>query len=214
MEVRVAQASAVFVQHVPAAAKDKFLQWQRGIARVAESFAGYAGTDVYPPGDKCREQWVVVQHFDDDESLQQWLRSPVRLRWIQEIQAEMGECHTTQLSGGFASWFVDRVQNEAPPAGWKMALAVLLGLYPTVMLLTLYFPGPFTNTWNIALAMLLSNALSVSVLQWAIMPVLNKILGPWLQADRKSHARLVYGGLALIFVALAAQCALFWQLSG
>jgi antibiotic biosynthesis monooxygenase (ABM) superfamily enzyme len=44
--------------------------------------------------------------------------------------------------------------------------------------------------------MLLSNALSVSALQWAVMPVLDKVLDPWLRADRKSHARLVYGGLA------------------
>jgi len=213
VEVRVAQASAVIVQHVPAAAQDKFMQWQRGIARVVGRFAGYVGTDIYPPGDRCRDEWVVVQHFDDDESLQQWLSSPVRGRWIQEIQAEMGEGHTTQLSGGFASWFADRVQDEAVPAGWKMALSVLLGLYPTVMILTLYFPGPFTTGWNIAIAMLLGNALSVSVLQWALMPVLNKILGPWLRADRKSHARLFYGGLALICLVLAILCAIFRQLS-
>lgn len=213
MDLRVAQASAVIVQHVPPSGKEQFLEWQRGIARIVENFAGYAGTDIYPPGEGS-DEWVIVQHFDDDDALQAWLRAPERERWVQRIQSAMGKGQTTQLPGGFGAWFTQRMHDSAPPAGWKMALAVLLGLYPTVMLLTLYFPGPFTRSWSLATAMLLGNALSVSALQWLVMPVLNKALGPWLQADCRRDARVFYTGLIAIFVALTMLCAGFRALSG
>jgi antibiotic biosynthesis monooxygenase (ABM) superfamily enzyme len=213
LEVRVAHASAVIVQHVPHASKERFLEWQRGIAHVAEGFAGYAGTDIYPPADASRDEWVVVMHFDDDESLEHWLTAPVRERWIQEIQAELGHGQCTNFHGGFADWFTKRIAEDAPPADWKMALAVLLGLYPTVMLLALYFPGPYTHRWGMAISMLIGNALSVSALQWVVMPVLNKLLGPWLQADAKKQSGVFYGGIAAILVALAALCVVFRELS-
>ena len=94
-----------------------------------------------------------------------------------------------------------------------MALIVLLGLYPTVMVLTLFFPGPYTRGWNLAVAMLLGNALSVSALQWIVMPVLNNVSGSWLRADAKRHARLLYGGSVLILLALFLLCLLFAQFS-
>jgi uncharacterized protein len=209
MEVRLAHASAVIVQHVPAAARDRFLQWQRDISQIAERFPGYSSTDIYPPSDAAHDEWVIVQYFDDPDSLQNWLNAPVRKHWIDKIQHEMGKARETDIHGGFSEWFNERAQDQADPAGWKMALAVLLGLYPTVMLLTLYFPGPYLIGWGMALSMFIGNALSVSILQWGVMPVLNKLLGPWLQAERRQSPRLFYGGIVLILATLAILCAAF-----
>ena len=114
MEVRVAHASAVIVQHVPAAAKAKFLTWQRGIAQIAKSFPGYAGTDIYPPGDPDNDEWVIVQHFDDDEVLQHWLTVPVREQWIEKIQGELGQGTCTNLHGGFGAWFTHACTTLRP----------------------------------------------------------------------------------------------------
>ncbi len=80
MDVRVSQASAVVVQRVPAASADWFMQWQRGVSTAAEIFGGYRGTEVYPPRDDQRNEWVVVIHFDGEKSLREWLDSPVRKR--------------------------------------------------------------------------------------------------------------------------------------
>ena len=84
-----------------------------------------------------------------------------------------------------------------------MVLTVLLGLYPTVMLLTI-FVGPYTSRLGMAVSMLIGNALSVSSLQWLVMPVLTRMLAPWLEADARRARTLSYGGLALISVLLAA----------
>jgi hypothetical protein len=101
---------------------------------------------------------VVVLHFDTAAALRGWLDSPERAGWVARLRDEVGEFRLRTLPGGFGPWFAD------PPAPWKVALTVLLGLYPTVMLLTL-FVGPHTSRLGLALSMLVGNALSVALLQ-------------------------------------------------
>jgi antibiotic biosynthesis monooxygenase (ABM) superfamily enzyme len=82
-----------------------------------------------------------------------------------------------------------------PP--WKTALSVLLGLYPTVMLLTL-FVGPLTSRLGTAAAVLIGNPPSASLLQWAVIPMPQGVLGPWLRASRPRGGALTIGGPVLI----------------
>ena len=213
MEVRISRASAVVVQHVPEALADWFMEWQRGATGAAEGFVGYSGTDVYPPGDNGRDEWVVLIHFDDEKSLQEWLGSPVRAQWVEKLQAQVGDFELKALPGGFGPWFAGQTTGPAPPPSWKMALTVLLGLYPTVMLLTL-FPGPYTEPLGVAVAMLIGNALSVCILQWAVMPALNMALAPWLMANSEKQRAFSVGGLFLILVLLVGLALLFRQVTG
>lgn len=215
MEVRVSRASAVVVQRVPAASADWFMEWQRGVSGAAEGFDGYRGTDVYPPADGQRDEWVVVIHFDDEKSLQEWLGSSVRAQWVEKLRAQVGDFELKALPGGFGPWFsgLAHGSEETPPPSWKMALTVLLGLYPTVMVLTL-FPGPYTEPLGLALAMLIGNALSVSILQWAVMPVLNIPLAPWFKANSDKQRALSVGGLFLILGLLVVMALLFRQVTG
>jgi hypothetical protein len=101
------------------------------------------------------------------------------------------------LGGGFGAWFAEQARDAGAPAppGWKMALCVVLGLYPTVMLLSMTV-GRVTDRWGLALSMLVGNALSVSILQWGVMPVLTRLLKTWLQANDAANPRLMLGGLA------------------
>ncbi len=94
-----------------------------------------------------------------------------------------------------------------------MALTVLLGLYPTVMVLTL-FPGPYIEPLGLAFAMLIGNALSVSILQWAVMPALNSVLAPWLKANSEQQRVFSVGALFLILVLLTGMALLFRQVTG
>ena len=213
LELRIARASAVVVQHVPPQVADWFLDWQRGVAEAAEGFPGYGSTDVYPPAESGRDEWVVIIHFDEEKSLQQWLDSPVRAEWVEKLQAQVGDFELKALPGGFAHWFAGHGPDNAPPPSWKMALTVLLGLYPTVMILAL-FPGPYTNPLGLAFAMLIGNALSVPILQWAVMPALNVILAPWLRANSAGQRAVSVGGVFLILAVLVGFALLFRQVTG
>src|SRR5262245_19369369 len=210
LDLRASRSSAVVVQRVPLAAVDAFLEWQREASRAAAKFAGYGGTDIFPPAAGRGDEWVVLIHFDDEESLALWLDSPERARRVEELRAKVGDFDLKTLKYGFGPWFVGQDETEAAaPAGWKMALTVLLGLFPTVMILTILV-GPLTSPLGLAGSMLISNAMSCSILQWVVMPRLNKGLDPWLRGGKSSWRATP----VLILLTLAVLTALFRQVTG
>jgi antibiotic biosynthesis monooxygenase (ABM) superfamily enzyme len=127
----------------------------------------------------------------------------------------MGDFRLKSLPTGFAAWFAGLV-NESKgglPPSWKMALTVLFALYPTVMLLTIVVV-PYVSRLGLAVSMLISNALSVSILQWAVMPVLEKLLGPWLRANQERQRAYSLGGLVVLLVLLGGIALLFHLMNG
>ena len=211
--LRASRASAIVVQRVPAAAVDGFLEWQRGATEAAEGFAGYCGTDVFPPADGRGGEWVVLIHFEDEESLARWLESPERARRLEELRLKVGDFDLKTLRGGFGAWFVGQGQGPgAAPPPWKMAMTVVLGLFPTVMLLTI-FVGPLTAPLGLAGSMLIGNALSVATLQWVVMPSLTKWLGPWLRADGAGKVAVRFSP-GLILLTLVMLAIAFRQVTG
>jgi uncharacterized protein len=213
LEVHVSKASAVVVQHVPASEADWFMDWQRGVTAAAEAFPGYRATDIYPPGEN-QSEWVIVLHFTDEQSLQNWLKSPVRDEWVKKLGAKASTFKLQMLPGGFGAWFVGQQKDgHGAPAGWKMVLTVVLGLFPTVMLLSLIV-GPYTNNLGFAISMLIGNFMSVSILQWGVMPILTKILGPWLNADQSKQLGLSVGGAVVVLAGMAVLAAIFRLIAG
>ncbi len=205
------EASSVIVHNVAPENTERFLEWMNGISSAAELFPGYQNTEVYPPAAKSHPQWVVVVHFDKLESLNHWLKSAERTEWISKLDKKLGDYKLKRLNEGFGPWFGSEFGESASqvPAGWKMALSVLLGLYPTVMLLSI-FVGPHLSCLGFAVTMLISNALSVSILQWFVMPVLTKILKPWLSTPTtKSQFRITLLGSLAIAATLTAMAILF-----
>jgi uncharacterized protein len=210
LDLHATRSSAVAVQRVPPAAVDTFLEWQREASRAAEGFAGYCGTDIFPPAPGRGDEWVVLIHFDDEESLARWLESPERARRVEELRAKVGDFDLKNLEDGFGPWFVRQdPTQDAAPASWKMALTVLLALFPTVMVLTILV-GPLTSPLGVAGSMLIGNAMSISILQWVVMPRLTKGLDPWLRGDKSSWRATP----VLILLTLAVLTALFRQVTG
>jgi antibiotic biosynthesis monooxygenase (ABM) superfamily enzyme len=197
------------VQRVPAADVNWFLEWQRDVTETAEAFHGYCGTDVFPPSEGQRDEWVVLVHFEDDSSLDEWLQSPARVQRLEALKTKLGAFELKKMQGGFGLWFSGMGHGpEAAPPPWKMALTVLLGLYPTVMLLSI-FVGPYTSPLGMAVSMLIGNILSVSILQWAVMPILTRVLGPWLHANEDRQQAMTLGGLGLVLLLLVVLTVLF-----
>ncbi len=206
MEVRGARASSVIVHHIPPGATNVFLAWQQGVSAAAAEFPGYQTTEVYPPA--SNDEGVVVVHFDDANTLQRWLDSPVRADWIAKLPQEIRDFHLKTLPGGFASWFVGLPDASQPLPHWKMYLTVLLALYPTVMLLTIFLV-PHTSRFGLAVAMLIGNAASVAFLEWLAMPFLNRALGTWLRANTKETQGLSLVGMAIILASLVTMALVF-----
>lgn len=214
MSVRVSRASSVIVHHVAPAAVDRFLALQDEFTQAAEKFPGYQGTDVHPPSAPTGTEWVIVIHFADETTLRGWLDSPIRADWVKKVRSEVGEFELKSLPGGFASWFTGVSDDTtARPPGWKMVLTVLLGLYPTVVFLSLTV-GKITSPLGAAVALLIGNLLSVSMLQYLIMPILTRVFAPWLRANGPGDWKKSLAGVGVIAALLAGLCLSFRFIMG
>lgn len=211
MNIHVSKASAVVVQRISAASADWFMEWQRGVTLAAEGFPGYNSTDVYPPADCKDGEWVVLLHFDDEKALQGWLDSPVRKEWVDKLRLQLGDFDLQAIPGGFGPWFADRArQRRVGPPAWKMVMIVVLGLFPTVMLLTI-FPGRLTSHLGFSFSVLIGNLCSSTLLQWPVVPAISKVFDRWIYADPVKERGLSVGGAAVI-LALYVLMAVFFQL--
>lgn len=207
------RTSTVIVHHVPEGFADQFVEWQRGISKAAAAFPGYQTTDVYPPMDATHEQWVVVIHFSDAATLQRWFDSKEREEWRARLPAEIAQFRLKTLTTGFGPWFAGLVDDDGRlPPHWKMALSVLLPLYPTVMLLSIFL-SPYTMPFGLAFSVLIGNAGSIVLLEWVVMPVLRKVLKPWLTATADRIALSAFG-LVIILGVLATLALLFRHVTG
>jgi antibiotic biosynthesis monooxygenase (ABM) superfamily enzyme len=214
LEIRDARASSVIVHRVPSGSTDAFLAWEAGISEAAKAFPGYRGTEIYPPAVDGAGDWVVIVHFCDAEDLGRWIESPVRAEWAAKLPGTLGDFRLKTLPCGFGPWFAAQLDHPGgQPAPWKMALTVLLGLYPTVMLLTLAL-GPLLAPLGMAGSMLVGNVLSVSILQWGVMLPLQRILRPWLAVGADTGRSRPALWLVLILIVLAGQVILFRQIGG
>jgi antibiotic biosynthesis monooxygenase (ABM) superfamily enzyme len=212
LEVRGARASSVIVQRIPPEAAEAFMEWQRGITEAAAQFPGYQATEIYPPAEPQLQEWVVVLHFDDSKTLQDWLDSSRRAEWAAKRPYVKSDYRVKMLPTGFGSWFAGMTEEGKRLPHWKMALTVLFGLYPTVMLLTIFL-APHTQRFGLAVAVLIGNAASVCFLEWLGMPLVNGLLGPWLRAGRQEGKEVNLVGTIAIVAAIGLMTFLFWLIA-
>jgi uncharacterized protein len=210
-----ARVSTVVVHRVPSDRVPRFLECERALIGAAKGFAGYQSTELFPPSAERPEEWVAVIHFDDHQSLERWLDSPVRAEWVKKLRDEIGEFQLKTLPSGFGVWFAGLATgpDRPPPPPWKIAMTVLLGLYPIVMLLYMLI-GPYLNRLGMAAAMLLSNTISVAIGQWLTMPLLTSLLRPWFDANAPDKRVLSIGVFVLMWLFLGGLVVLFRFVTG
>lgn len=185
------RSSSVIVHRVGPESTDRFMEMQDEFTAAATKFPGYQSTDVFPPANPGKDPWVVLMHFDTPTLMNAWIESPERLQLVDRLNRDVGNFELRVLPEGFAPWFAGLA--ESPPAGWKMAMSVVFALFPTVMILSI-LTGSITRPLGFAFGMLIGNILSVSILQWGVMPILTSILRPWYAAK---GSRSVLGAVAV-----------------
>jgi antibiotic biosynthesis monooxygenase (ABM) superfamily enzyme len=127
------------------------------------------------PGSDSRE-YGILRTFASEAERAAFYASPVfkaweeRARTLTEGEPEYRELH------GLEAWF--RSSNNPPPR-WKMAVATLLGVYPTSLFLSLAL-GELVHAWPLLVRSLVIAASMVALLTWVVMPNVTKLLHKWL----------------------------------
>ncbi|MFI1923096.1 MULTISPECIES: antibiotic biosynthesis monooxygenase [unclassified Streptomyces] len=202
--------TVVVTHRVDPAHVDEFLAWQRRMNQEEGRFEGFRGAEIFRPVEGVQDDWTTLYRFDSAEHLDAWLTSDKRRQVLAEGK-KFDDFRLRTIDNSFGSWFAfDENGKEAPPPSeTKTSLAVWVGLYPTVVLLTLALSPLGMPFW---LGLLVGNLLSSFLMSFLTMPhYVNRFLGRWLRPppdERAARTNLV--GLGTVAALMAFWVAVFY----
>jgi antibiotic biosynthesis monooxygenase (ABM) superfamily enzyme len=206
----------VVVAHpVEPADEEAFLTWQGRVTDAEKQFPGFRGAELFRPVPGVQPEWTALYRYDTDEHATAWLESDERKKLLAEGK-RFKDFELHRISSPFGSWFAppggDKDGEQGPP-NWKTGLSVLVGLYPTVVLLTLAISNiwPSASLWQ---SLLLGNICSVSLLTWVVMPLVTRALRFWLVPRRDGPGvRIDVLGAAVSVGFLTFAATIFWLIT-
>ena|SRR5215471_12551909 len=139
----------VITTHVSSGMTTAYLDWLAKIQLAQAQFPGYRGAYLQSPS-QGQAFWTTLIRFATPMQLDAWMTSRERRRLIREADSLVEAWSSRRLAAPFAGWFLAEETGGAPP-NWKQSMAVLLMLFPMVML-ELHFLAPLTRGLNAALA--------------------------------------------------------------
>ena len=202
--------TAEVTHRVPPEQVDEFLGWQERLRRAESKFPGYRGSEMFRPIEGVQDEWTMLYRYDSAADLDRWLTSSERQRLLDEGKT-FSDFRLTTIDNSFGSWFAfDKDGGGAPaPSETKTAIAVWVGLYPTVVLLTLALSPVKMPLWE---SMLIGNLLSSFAMSFVTMPFyVNPLLKRWLSppVDAPKAATNIRGAV-LITALMVSWALLFW----
>jgi uncharacterized protein len=211
-KVEDALVTVVVTHRVDPELVDDFVAWQKRVAEQEATFPGFRGSELFRPIEGVQEEWTAMYRFDTASHLDAWLTSDRRKALLAEGE-RLGEFELRKIDNSFGSWFAfDESGNEAPPPSEiKSAIAVWVGLYPTVVLLTLALSPLKMPLW---LGMLVGNLVSSVVMSFLVMPrYVNPLLGWWLRPKADAPANTNLRGVGLVLAVNAAWLIVFYLIT-
>jgi len=165
---------------------DDFLAWQERLTAEENKFHGFRGSELFRPVEGVQDDWTALYRFDTAADLDAWLTSDRRQQLLAEGE-RFSDFELRTVDSSFGSWFAfDQNGNEAPPPSeTKTSIAIWVGLYPTVVLLTLALSPLKLPLW---LGLLIGNLLSSLIMSFFTMRFyVNPLLGRWLRPPAQAR---------------------------
>lgn len=187
----------------------EFLVSQRGLTAAAHGFSGYEGTSLFP-ADLAGESLSVLR-FRTDRQLAAWISSRQREDALPELRSSLsGEFDSVSGTTSFGTTVRTDGDRILMTPNWKSAMLVLAVLYPTVMSLS-RFLGPVLDKGGAPpwLSLWVSQVVSVTLMQWWLMPWASKPFRRWLDPVDGAGWRSSLAGAAAILLLYAGTLLLF-----
>jgi antibiotic biosynthesis monooxygenase (ABM) superfamily enzyme len=174
------------------ATKDRikeFEDWVSGISKEMSRQEGSMGTEVIRPIDReSKPEYVIIFRFNNYENLRKWENSAIRIEWLRKGRELVVADPDVQKLTGFEFWFTPYYKKSSdltpvisPPPRYKMVIVtipvislLLLTLVPQIHFVTEMLFIPYSIRFVIAIT------ITVLLMTYLIMPLLTKLLRPWL----------------------------------
>jgi antibiotic biosynthesis monooxygenase (ABM) superfamily enzyme len=190
----------VATHHLRPGEEVEFQRRMHELMQVESRFDGYRGAELIAPVPGVQENWITLIRFDNDVHMRAWLDSSERNELLANLQPTVEHFDVQQIGGSFGAWFAPSREGEAAPPNWKQAMTVLLMLYPTVMVITLFL-SPRLHL-SMSTGMFVGNVVSVAALTWLLMPLANRALTRWLAPDASARTTVIGTLSVLVLYAL------------
>ncbi|MEU5532007.1 antibiotic biosynthesis monooxygenase [Streptomyces sp. NPDC020362] len=203
--------TVVVTHRVPPNQVDDFLDWQHRMSEEESKFEGFRGTELFRPIEGLQEEWTTLYRYDNAEHLDAWLTSSRRQQVLAEGE-KFNEFRLRTIDNSFGSWFAFEGNGREvppPPSETRTAVAVWVGLYPTVVLLSLALSPLRMPIW---IGLLVGNLLSSFLMSFLTMPYyVNPLLRKWLRPSaHEPAARTNLVGLGIVALVMVFWAAVFY----
>jgi hypothetical protein len=173
--------------------RDEFEVWISGIADAVGSFPGHEGLTILRPAGEGDSEYVLVVRFAGYDDLRRWEDSPQRAEWLIKLEPLLAGDSSYRTETGLETWFQLPGQRAmVPPPKWKMALVILLAIYPLLLVVLplmgwifegiLWLGVPITVSPEFFVRTLVTAVILVALMTWVAMPLLTRLFRPWLQS--------------------------------
>ena len=170
--------------------RDDFEDWIAGITDDVARFPGREGVTVLRPGGESSTEYVVIVRFASYDDLRRWEESAERAEWLTRLDPLLAATSTYRTETGLETWFqLPGQRSVVPPPKWKMALLIILAIYP-LLLIVLPFMGtvfdvpylgvPITIGSEFVVRTFVTAVILVTLMTWVAMPLLTKLFRGWL----------------------------------
>jgi hypothetical protein len=171
-----------------------FRALQDKLDAAAKGFDGYLGQELIFEDREGGAHCTARIQFCSLEQCLEWLDSRIRRQLLSEAEASMGYQYRSGIDRkSFEQWISSKSGKNAPI--WKINLLVWLALYPSVMILIILGQSTLGKL-SLPLNMLLSNAITVALTGWFLVPWLSRIYQPWL--EERSNRWQIMGTLSIL----------------
>jgi uncharacterized protein len=166
----------------------EFEEWLSGISQEVSRQNGSMGIDIIRPSDKeSKPEYVIILRFDNYDNLTKWENSSIRNEWLKKGRELVQSDPDVQKLTGLEFWFTPYSKKESysmpldSPRRYKMAIVTIpvIALLLVTLVPQIHFIGeslsiPYSIRFVIAIAIM------VLLMTYFIMPLLTKVLRPWL----------------------------------
>ncbi|GGG18351.1 antibiotic biosynthesis monooxygenase [Rhodococcoides trifolii] len=170
------------VRRISDGREQEFVAWTDAGISIVRTFPGFLGGGWLRSSSDPSEYYVLYR-FASDDTLDDWLASPLRKAWVARGEGVADDAATHRLTG-IEGWFEPQsnLTNAvrvvgAPPPRWKQGITIWIAFFPLSLVLN-FLVAPHIP--NVVLRTLVLTLINTPLMVYVLLPFITARLAPWL----------------------------------